>query len=143
MPAGQVLSLSESHRSSVSQSTYFIAGAGLQGFVRPDCLWPEDCQTLPHMRAGILRSGVDSAGGMPDLLLWNAERREAKLSEVKGPRDRLSEQQRAWAGALAAGGLHIEVSPARPAICASAALHMRAMAILRRDPNQLAWPRFT
>ncbi len=50
-----------------------------------------------------------SAGGMPDLLLWNAERKEAKLSEVKGPRDRLSEQQRAWAGALAAGGLHIEV----------------------------------
>ncbi len=46
---------------------------------------------------------------MPDLLLWNADRKEAKLSEVKSHRDRLSEQQRAWAGALAAGGLHIEV----------------------------------
>ena len=64
--------------------------------------------------AGPARRHIDcphgvGAGGMPDLLLWNAERREAKLSEVKGPRDRLSEQQRAWAGALAAGGLHIEV----------------------------------
>lgn len=55
---------------------------------------------------GVLRV----AGGMPDLFLWNAKRKEAKLSEVKGPRDRLSEQQRAWAGALAAGGLHVEVS---------------------------------
>jgi Fanconi-associated nuclease 1 len=46
---------------------------------------------------------------MPDLLLWKPESRTAKLSEVKGPRDRLSEQQRAWAAALAAGGLHVEV----------------------------------
>ena len=67
---------------------------------------------------------------MPDLLLWNAERQEAKLSEVKGPRDRLSEQQRAWAGALAAGGLYIEVSPAHPALCASAALLLDTIAIL-------------
>ena len=61
------------------------------------------------MRRPCMQDGGESAGGMPDLLLWNAERKEAKLSEVKGPRDRLSEQQRAWASALAAGGLHIEV----------------------------------
>ena len=52
---------------------------------------------------------MHDTGGMPDLLLWNVDRKEAKLSEVKSHRDRLSEQQRAWAGALAAGGLHIEV----------------------------------
>ncbi len=42
---------------------------------------------------------------MPDLLLWHAGRRAAKLSEVKGPRDRLSDQQRAWMAALS-GGQH-------------------------------------
>ena len=53
-------------------------------------------------------------GGMPDLLLWSAEGRRAKLAEVKGPRDRLSEQQRAWAAALAAGGLQVEVRTLNP-----------------------------
>lgn len=52
---------------------------------------------------------MDCAGGMPDLLLWHPERRRAKASEVKGPRDRLSEQQRAWAAALSAGGMDVEV----------------------------------
>lgn len=47
---------------------------------------------------------------MPDLLLWRPQDCSAKLSEVKGPRDRLSEQQRAWAAALAAGGLDVEVN---------------------------------
>ncbi len=46
---------------------------------------------------------------MPDLLLWHVKERRAKASEVKGPRDRLSEQQRAWAAALSAGGLDVEV----------------------------------
>ncbi|KAI7839720.1 hypothetical protein COHA_006524 [Chlorella ohadii] len=49
------------------------------------------------------------SGGMPDLLLWHAGRRAAKLSEVKGPRDRLSDQQRAWMVALSEAGLRAEV----------------------------------
>ena len=41
------------------------------------------------------------SSGMPDLLLWRFHEEggrpgEAKLVEVKGPRDKLSEQQRAW-----------------------------------------------
>lgn len=52
---------------------------------------------------------VVCAGGMPDLLLWHTGEQRAKASEVKGPRDRLSEQQRAWAAALSAGGLDVEV----------------------------------
>ncbi|GAQ79898.1 VRR-NUC domain containing protein [Klebsormidium nitens] len=47
---------------------------------------------------GGLREGVD---------FW--VKREAKLVEVKGPRDRLSEQQRAWIGALQAAGIAVEV----------------------------------
>ena len=49
------------------------------------------------------------SSGMPDLLLWHPARRAAKLAEVKGPRDRLSDQQRAWMAALAAAGLQAEV----------------------------------
>eukprot|EP00850_Spirogloea_muscicola_P018365 SM000167S02978 [mRNA] locus=s167:251131:256223:- [translate_table: standard] len=74
------------------------------------------------------------AGGMPDLLLWRTATNDkgqalycclcgcrsenckscagvgdAKLVEVKGPRDSLSEQQRAWIAALLASGLHVEV----------------------------------
>lgn len=48
-------------------------------------------------------------GGMPDLLLWHPEKGIAKLSEVKGPRDRLSDQQRAWIAALEDAGLVVEV----------------------------------
>ena len=50
-----------------------------------------------------------SAGGMPDLLLWHPLKRKAKLSEVKGPRDRLSDQQRVWIAAITAAGLEVEV----------------------------------
>ena len=46
---------------------------------------------------------------MPDLLLWHEGRRAAKLAEVKGPRDRLSDQQRAWMAALSDAGLEAVV----------------------------------
>lgn len=52
------------------------------------------------------------SSGMPDLLLWrfhNNYKGEAKLVEVKGPRDRLSEQQRAWLLFLMDCGFNIEV----------------------------------
>lgn len=53
---------------------------------------------------------------MPDLLLWRPDLQIAKLVEVKGPRDRLSEQQRAWIGALTKGGLEVEVFKVRSSI---------------------------
>uniref|UniRef100_A0A0E0DXS0 Fanconi-associated nuclease n=1 Tax=Oryza meridionalis TaxID=40149 RepID=A0A0E0DXS0_9ORYZ len=53
------------------------------------------------------------SSGMPDLLLWRFldERGggEAKLVEVKGPRDQLSEQQRAWILVLMDFGFDVEV----------------------------------
>lgn len=52
------------------------------------------------------------SSGMPDLLLWRFHddyKGEAKLVEVKGPRDRLSEQQRAWLLFLMDCGFSIEV----------------------------------
>eukprot|EP00250_Pteridium_aquilinum_P006904 c16733_g1_i1 orf=226-3453(-) len=80
------------------------------------------CRLLAEDYAGL-------AGGMPDLFLWRVPNTsvpcgvccghcpsawgspvgEAKLVEVKGPRDRLSEQQRAWISILMEAGIHVEV----------------------------------
>ena len=77
-------------------------------------------------------------GGLPDLLLWSPEtlscmfahcfahlalfltsgfstgdervpRAAAKLVEVKGPNDRLSNKQEVWIRELLAAGLHVEI----------------------------------
>ncbi|XP_030507003.2 fanconi-associated nuclease 1 homolog isoform X1 [Cannabis sativa] len=55
--------------------------------------------------------------GMPDLLLWRFNgdfTGEAKLVEVKGPRDKLSEQQRAWLLLLMDCGFNTEVCKVSP-----------------------------
>ncbi|KAM7253151.1 hypothetical protein ACFE04_008730 [Oxalis oulophora] len=57
------------------------------------------------------------SSGMPDLLLWRFHGEyngEAKLVEVKGPRDRLSEQQRAWLLLLMDCGFNVEVCKVSP-----------------------------
>eukprot|EP00884_Botryococcus_braunii_P020868 jgi/Botrbrau1/7465/Bobra.0095s0003.2 len=71
-----------------------------------ECVGPSGmaavCRLLAEDHAGW-------SGGMPDLLLWRVEDRRAKLSEVKGPRDQLSDQQRAWLAALSEAGIEVEV----------------------------------
>ncbi|CAN6447196.1 unnamed protein product [Victoria cruziana] len=70
------------------------------------------------------------SSGMPDLLLWRlcdnndcsdscnsgsiSNSAKVKLVEVKGPNDRLSEQQHAWLLALMDCGLEVEVCKIRP-----------------------------
>ncbi|KAI3952914.1 hypothetical protein MKX01_028606 [Papaver californicum] len=57
------------------------------------------------------------SSGMPDLLLWRFSgdyKGEAKLVEVKGPHDRLSEQQRAWLLLLMDCGFNAEVCKVSP-----------------------------
>jgi Fanconi-associated nuclease 1 len=46
---------------------------------------------------------------MLDLLLWNAERGVAKLSEVKSTNDVLSDKQRVWINELERAGVDVEV----------------------------------
>ncbi|EPS73531.1 hypothetical protein M569_01228, partial [Genlisea aurea] len=56
--------------------------------------------------------GSWSSGGMPDLLLWRLRDcygGDAKLVEVKGAGDRISDQQRAWLLALMDFGFSVEV----------------------------------
>ncbi|RXH90471.1 hypothetical protein DVH24_035235 [Malus domestica] len=59
------------------------------------------------------------SSGMPDLLLWRFHGKykgEAKLVEVKGPRDRLSEQQRAWLLLFMDCGFNAEVCKVIPVL---------------------------
>jgi fanconi-associated nuclease 1 len=50
-----------------------------------------------------------STSGMPDLLLWNVDRKACKLAEVKSTRDTLSDKQRAWISFLQDSGIPCEV----------------------------------
>lgn len=51
-------------------------------------------------------------GGMPDLFLWNAERKEVVFAEVKSENDRLSDTQRLWIHVLIGAGIRVELSNA-------------------------------
>ena len=54
--------------------------------------------------------GPVPATAAPDVVLDTENYKfEAMLVEVKGPRDRLSDKQRAWLAALGQGGLRVEV----------------------------------
>ncbi|KAG5252096.1 fanconi-associated nuclease [Salix suchowensis] len=86
-----------------------------------------DRHSLPELRAAVTCVGGPClaslcrhlaqdyrswSSGMPDLLLWRFHGEcegEAKLVEVKGPRDCLSEQQRAWLLLLMDCGFNTEV----------------------------------
>ncbi|BCR91015.1 fanconi-associated nuclease 1 [Aspergillus chevalieri] len=48
-------------------------------------------------------------GGIPDLILWSAERREVMFVEVKSENDRLSDTQRLWIHVLVGAGVRVEL----------------------------------
>lgn len=48
-------------------------------------------------------------GGMPDLFLWDVEKREVLFSEVKSENDRLSDTQRLWIHVLTGAGIRVEL----------------------------------
>ncbi|KAK6519513.1 hypothetical protein TWF281_003340 [Arthrobotrys megalospora] len=49
------------------------------------------------------------SSGMPDLFLWDYERRKAKFVEVKSENDRLSDTQRVWIDVLTGAGVETEL----------------------------------
>ncbi|WVQ82523.1 hypothetical protein IAT38_004652 [Cryptococcus sp. DSM 104549] len=49
------------------------------------------------------------ASGVPDLIVWNPETKEARFVEVKGPGDSLSETQKIWIDVLLSSGIPVEV----------------------------------
>ncbi|KZT27328.1 hypothetical protein NEOLEDRAFT_1110695 [Neolentinus lepideus HHB14362 ss-1] len=48
-------------------------------------------------------------GGVPDLIIWNAESCDCKFVEVKGPGDKLQENQKLWSDVLLGAGTVVEV----------------------------------
>jgi tetratricopeptide (TPR) repeat protein len=50
-----------------------------------------------------------ATSGFPDLVLWNPTTKKAKFSEVKGPRDCLSEKQRIWIHILMSANADVEI----------------------------------
>ncbi|KUL87511.1 hypothetical protein ZTR_04626 [Talaromyces verruculosus] len=48
-------------------------------------------------------------GGIPDLFLWNPEKKEVMFSEVKSENDRLSDTQRLWIHVLTGTGVKVEL----------------------------------
>lgn len=77
------------------------------------------CNCLASLCRHLAQDYRSWSHGMPDLLLWRFNngdgfRGEAKLVEVKGPRDRLSEQQRAWMLTLMDYGFNTEICRISP-----------------------------
>ncbi|XP_044135675.1 fanconi-associated nuclease 1 [Bufo gargarizans] len=56
------------------------------------------CKDIRHCR-----------GGLPDLVVWNVQKKVFKLVEVKGPSDRLSHKQMVWLHELKKMGADVEV----------------------------------
>jgi len=48
-------------------------------------------------------------GGMPDLFLWDVEKKQVIFSEVKSENDRLSDTQRLWIHVLTGAGIRVEL----------------------------------
>ncbi|KAI0076777.1 hypothetical protein K474DRAFT_1644316 [Panus rudis PR-1116 ss-1] len=47
--------------------------------------------------------------GVPDLIVWNAEKKECKFVEVKGPNDKLQPNQKIWIDVLSRAGVPVEL----------------------------------
>lgn len=68
-------------------------------------------EALANLSCFFLRGFDAWSGGLPDLAVWRREpQKAAKLVEVKGPRDSLSQQQRAWLVALKECGIDADVA---------------------------------
>ncbi|KAL3311718.1 Fanconi-associated nuclease 1 [Cichlidogyrus casuarinus] len=50
--------------------------------------------------ANLAKDYINWRAGLPDLFLWSPARKECCIIEVKGPNDKLSDQQRAWIDCL-------------------------------------------
>ena len=48
-------------------------------------------------------------GGIPDLFLWNSEKKEVRFAEVKSENDRLSDTQRLWIHVLTGAGVRVDL----------------------------------
>ncbi|KAI8610016.1 hypothetical protein BC830DRAFT_784768 [Chytriomyces sp. MP71] len=96
------------HRAKATQ----CRGVRWNAFTRADILEIAACLTGPQV-ATLCRAFIESygahSGGVPDLCVWNAERREVKLVEVKGEGDTLSQSQIMWIDLMSGCGICVEL----------------------------------
>ncbi|KAH8099575.1 VRR-NUC domain-containing protein [Cristinia sonorae] len=81
-------------------------------FERQDLVEITRCIGGPGLATICLLLCQDYSGrcsGVPDLFIWNAEKNSCKFVEVKGPGDRLSENQNVWIDVLRRVGVSVEV----------------------------------
>ncbi|CAE1251005.1 FAN1 [Acanthosepion pharaonis] len=83
----------------------------------------EEIQGLVSCIGGEILAGIleryaknprQTRSGFPDLTLWNVETKQFKISEVKGPGDRLSTKQMLWIDHLLQIGVDAEVCHIKP-----------------------------
>ncbi|WWC66149.1 uncharacterized protein I206_100049 [Kwoniella pini CBS 10737] len=88
----------------------------------------EDLQEILECIGGSAMSGVcrmlaeeyrHRCSGVPDLIVWNYEKKEARFVEVKGPGDSLSETQKVWIDVLLSSGIPVEVCRVKEKIATS------------------------
>ncbi|ORX37453.1 hypothetical protein BD324DRAFT_626275 [Kockovaella imperatae] len=70
------------------------------------CLGGKALSVICRMLAEEYRHRVS---GVPDLIVWKFDTREARFIEVKGPGDSLSETQKIWIDVLLSAGVPVEV----------------------------------
>ncbi|KAM4675607.1 fanconi-associated nuclease 1 [Discoglossus pictus] len=113
------------HESSTEELTQHVAdvweahegqAAALVSWERFSSL--QQAQSLVSCFGGPFLSGVckimskgirHCKGGLPDLVVWNSQKKQYKLVEVKGPNDRLSHKQMVWLHELKKIGADVEV----------------------------------
>ncbi|KAK0463511.1 VRR-NUC domain-containing protein [Desarmillaria tabescens] len=70
------------------------------------CFKGESLATICHL---FCEDYAGRSSGAPDLIVWKPEDRECKFVEVKGPGDRLQENQKLWCDALQRAGVEVHL----------------------------------
>ncbi|PBK78858.1 hypothetical protein ARMSODRAFT_58544 [Armillaria solidipes] len=70
------------------------------------CFKGESLATICHL---FCEDYAGRSSGAPDLIVWKPEDRECKFVEVKGPGDRLQENQKLWCDALQRAGVEVQL----------------------------------
>ncbi|KAJ7072693.1 VRR-NUC domain-containing protein [Mycena amicta] len=110
--AGEARTILEANDVRYRENKTSCVGVNWQMCGRDDLLEIVECFG-PHVLASICRLFCeDYAGrssGVPDLIIWNAETKEFKFVEVKGPGDSLHDNQKLWCHALITADCQVEL----------------------------------
>lgn len=91
----------------------FCCGVFWDRYTEDELLTAADCvggQGLAVIMKQLAQDHKHWRSGMPDLFLWKiSPKPQARLVEVKGPRDNLADHQRAWLAELSSGGVDVEI----------------------------------